>query len=290
MNKRLSVLVSGATGKQGGALARTLIASKHTVYALTRQPSSKAGQELQKLGARLINADFDDPQSITKAARGIDAFFLMSTSYEKGAEVEKKQAIDAATAAKTVGIKHLVYTSVASADRNTGIPHFDSKHQVETYIRSLGMPYTIIAPVYFFENNISPWSIPSLKNGILQFALPPEKKMQMVACENIGEFAAHVIENRDTFVGSRIELASDELTGPEIAQAIATYSKKQVSYERQSIEDVRKMSEDFAKMYSWMIEEGYSVDIQGLCKKYPEIGWLSFSEWARKQNWRIMES
>jgi uncharacterized protein YbjT (DUF2867 family) len=114
--------------------------------------------------------------------------------------------------------------------------------------------------------------------------------MQMVACENIGEFAAHVIENRDTFVGSRIELASDELTGPEIAQAIATYSKKQVSYERQSIEDVRKMSEDFAKMYSWMIEEGYSVDIQGLCKKYPEIGWLSFSEWARKQNWRIMES
>ncbi len=287
MNKRLSVLVSGATGKQGGALARALLrGKKHTVYALTRNRDSKAAHELEKMGARLLIGDFEDPQSIARAARGIDVFFLMSAFLEKGTSFEKKQGIDAASAVKTAGVRHIVYTSVASADRGTGIPHFDSKLQVETYIKSLGIPYTIIAPVYFFENNVAPMSVPDLKKGKFYFALPAEKKLQMIAVENIGEFAAHVIEDKDSFAGARIELASDELSGPEVAEIISRVSKRQIVYERQPMEDIRKFSDDFARMYEWMIERGYTVDIGGLKAKYPQVKWLGFPEWAEKQDWQ----
>jgi uncharacterized protein YbjT (DUF2867 family) len=290
MNKRISVLVSGATGKQGGALARTLLGNGHTVYAMTRKRSSQAAYDLEKLGAHIIPGDFDDPMELEKHARGLEVFFLMGTFLEKGPDAETKQGIAALDAVKKAGVKHIVYTSVAGANQPTGIPHFDSKLKVEQHLATLGIPYSIIAPVYFFENIISPMSLPALKERIFSFGLPASKKLQMIAVENIGAFAAHVIENRDKFAGTRTELASDELSGPEIAGILVKASGIGISFVRQQIEEIRKFSADYAKMTEWFIEKGYTVNIPLLRDKYPEIGWLGFGEWAGKQNWNMIKA
>jgi uncharacterized protein YbjT (DUF2867 family) len=288
MAKKISVLVSGATGKQGGALARALLAHKQAVYALTRKPDSRGAREIERLGARIITGDFDDQASIVKAARGIDTFFVMSTSFEKGPEAEAKQGIAVLDAAKAAGVKHIVYTSVASADKETGIPHFESKYKIETHLRSLGIPFSIIAPVSFFENILSPMSIPNLKKNI--YAGIGNKRMQMIAVENIGEFAGFVIENIQEFAGKRIDIAGDEISGNEVAEILTHTTGRRISFIEQSIEEIGRVSRDLAKMYDWINEHGYSADIKGLRERYPRIAWLHFADWAEKQDWKMLLS
>src|SRR5512133_1785489 len=165
MPKPITVAVTGATGNQGGALARALLDRGHMVRALTRKPQSNAAAKLEALGAIVCAADFDDGETVTEAARGADAFFLVATPFEEGVEAEVHQGRTAARAAKDAGVKHLVYSSVAGADKNTGIPHFDSKAEVEAFIRKLGIPFTIVAPVFFMENLLGPMFISGLRAG-----------------------------------------------------------------------------------------------------------------------------
>ena len=99
--------------------------------------------------------------------------FLMGNSYEAGAKEETRQGIIAAEAAKAAGVGHLIYSSVADANKKTGIPHFESKYLVEKHVTGLGIPYTISAPVAFMENIVAPWSIGALRQGTYAFAMPP---------------------------------------------------------------------------------------------------------------------
>src|SRR5512140_1419014 len=124
MPKPITVAVAGATGKQGGAVARTLLHRGHAVRALTRRPEARAAADLRALGADIYQADLDDDEAVQRATAGADALFLMATPYEGGVEAEVRQARTAAKAAKEAGVKHLVYSSVASADQDTGVPHF----------------------------------------------------------------------------------------------------------------------------------------------------------------------
>jgi uncharacterized protein YbjT (DUF2867 family) len=124
MPTTLSVLVTGATGQQGGALARLLLKKSHRVRAFTRKPDSPAAQGLRRLGAELAVGSLEDRASIERTARGVDVLFAMSTPYEAGTDAETQQGLTVADAAKAAGVRHLVFTSVASADRNTGITHF----------------------------------------------------------------------------------------------------------------------------------------------------------------------
>jgi uncharacterized protein YbjT (DUF2867 family) len=142
----LSVLVCGATGNQGGALARLLLGRRHRVRAFVRRPGSPEAAELERSGAELAEGDYDQPSTVEEAARGVDAGFVVATPYEAGTEAEVRHGIAAAEAAREAGVSHLVYSSVASADRDTDIPHFDSKREVERHIEGLGVPYTIVAP------------------------------------------------------------------------------------------------------------------------------------------------
>ena len=130
MTKRRSVLVTGATGKQGGAVARQLIGKGHHVRALTRDPSKPAAQALAGLGAELAVGNLDDRASLERAIDGVDAVFAVATPFEEGTQAETQQGINVADAAIAAGVQ-LVYSSVANADRQTGIPHFDSKFAVE---------------------------------------------------------------------------------------------------------------------------------------------------------------
>ncbi|MFX1521547.1 MAG: NmrA/HSCARG family protein [Promethearchaeota archaeon] len=150
----LFILVTGATGNQGGSVARRLLEHGHRVRALTRKPDSPAANELEKLGAEISVGNFNDRNSLERAATDVDAIFAMGTSFEEGTVSEPRQAIAIAETAKKLDIGHLVYSSVGSADQNTGIPHFESKYKVEQHIESLGIPYTIFGPVFFCENHV----------------------------------------------------------------------------------------------------------------------------------------
>ena len=173
MTTKRHVLVTGATGQQGGAVAAALLSRGHRVTALTRKPDGEAARRLASAGAAILAGDLGDAASVRQAAQGVDTMYLMGNSYDGGTEEETRQGIIAADAAKAAGIGHLIYSSVGDADRNTGIPHFESKFRVERHIAGLGIPYTVSAPVAFMENAVAPWSIGGLRQGVQAFALPP---------------------------------------------------------------------------------------------------------------------
>ncbi len=198
------IAVTGATGQQGGAVARELLNRGFSVRAITRNPNSPKTEALRKAGADVAVGNFDDPSSLQEAFKGADSVFIVSTPFEAGVEAETQQGIQAVDAAKAAGVKYLVFTSVASADSDTHIPHFDSKFRVEQHIRSVGVPFTIIAPAFFYDNTRSPFLLPGLQKGVFAMGLPAKVKLGCVATESIGSFAAHVFANRDKFLGKRV--------------------------------------------------------------------------------------
>jgi len=231
MDKKLTVLVIGATGNQGGAVVQALLPKDHSIRTLTRKPDSPAAKRLTEQGVEVLKGDFSDPDSLLKAVSGVDTVYAMTTPFEAGAKAEVKQGIAIADAAKKAGVGHFIFGSVANADRNTGIPHFDSKFEVEKHVASLGIPYTISAPVFFMDNHLSPWFLPALKEGKLKLAMPADRKLQQVSVKNIGAFVAALVERRDEVFGKRIDIAGDELTGDESASILSKASGQEIKYE-----------------------------------------------------------
>ncbi len=289
MSKQLSVLVMGATGNQGGAVVRNLLAKGHRIRTLTRNPDSPKAKQLAEQGVEVLKGDFNDSDSMVKAATGMDTVFAMTTPYEAGVEAEAKQGIALADAVKKAGVGHLVFTSVAGADRKTGIPHFDSKYKVEQHIASLKIPYTIVAPVGFMDNWFTPWYLPSIQEGTLKIAMPPDRPLQQVSVDNIGAFAAAMIERREKVFGKRFDIAGDELTGKETVAAISKASGRDIGYEGFDPEFMRADNPDFAEMFSWFNKVGYSADIKNLHKEFPEVQWQNLDQWARQQDWSVLK-
>jgi uncharacterized protein YbjT (DUF2867 family) len=290
MPKPITVAVAGSTGKQGGAVARALLHRGHRVRALTRRPDSQAAATLRALGAGIFEADLDDDAAVGQAVEGSDAFFLMSTPFEEGVEVEARQARHAAKVAKERGVQHLVYSSVAGADRRTGIPHFDSKRDVELYLQKLQIPSTIVAPVFFMENLLGPMFVQGLRTGSLSMPLPPGRALQVIAVEDIAEFVRLVLERPAEFLGRRIDIASDSLNGPELARGLAQASGSAIAYVEQPLAAVRAQSQDFARMWEWFDQVGYSANLEELRRAYPEVGWHGFQSWARQQDWTVLDA
>src|SRR5829696_2881793 len=145
------ILVTGATGQQGGAAARHLLANGWRVRGLTRNPASDKAQALVALGAEVVEGDLYDRTSVDTALQGAYGVFSVQNFWlpDVGAEGEVRQGQLLADAAHAAGIKHFVYTSVGGAERATGIPHFDSKWAIEQHIAALGLPATVLRPVFF---------------------------------------------------------------------------------------------------------------------------------------------
>lgn len=282
------ILVSGATGQQGGSVIDALVGSGHTIVGMTRNPDSEKAQALAGRGVTVVEGNLQDGSGLKDALQRVDSFFLMTTPFEAGVEAEAQQGLNAIDAAKEAGIKHVVFSSVADADRETGIPHFDSKYKVEQHLRASGVPFTIVAPAFFYDNMLAPFVLPGLREGTLAQAMPAEVRLQSVSVRNIGEFAALALLNPDRFLGKRINIAGDELTGPEYAQDIGRVSRRDIGYFEVPLDQVRAGSEDMAQMYDWFTRVGYSADVAGLKKAYPEVKWESFSQWAERQDWSVL--
>lgn len=285
MSTSRTVLVTGATGKQGGAVARALLARGHPVVGLTRNPETEAAVALEALGVRMVVGDFDKPDTLSTAMDGVDTVYAMGTPFEAGIETEVRQGLALADAVARTGVGHLIYGSVASADQATGVPHFESKYQVEKYIATLGIPYTISAPVAFMDTLLEPPLLDGLRQGTLQMAMPASTQVQFIAAADIGEFAARLVEQRDAVFGQRLEIAGDEVTGPVAAAAISRASGRDIGFVGFPPDALRAVSEDLALMFEWIDRTGYSVDRAAVQTAYPDIGWHSFEDWAGAQDW-----
>ncbi|UVK44459.1 NmrA/HSCARG family protein [Mesorhizobium sp. AR07] len=290
MTSKRSILVTGATGQQGGAVARALLSRGHRVKALTRKPDSEAARQLASAGADIVAGDLADAASVVRAAKDVDTMFLMGNSYEVGLQEETRQGIIAADAAKAAGVGHLIYSSVADADKKTGIPHFESKYLVEKHVAGLGIPYTISAPVAFMENVAAPWSIGALSQGTYAFAMPPKRVLQLVSLADIGGFVAALAERRDQVFGKRFDFAGDELSGEAQAKILSEAIGRPIGYQEIPIAVARQQSEDAALMFEWFDRVGYDADIAALRKEFPEVGWHNFADWARAFDWSTLQT
>src|ERR671938_729536 len=273
------ILVTGATGQQGGSLARLLLQKKHKVYALTRNTQSAASQDLRNRGANIVKGDLDDSDSLKRAVQDVQSVFLMGTPFEDGTEGETRRGKLMADIAKENNIEHLVYSSVANADKNTGIPHFESKYKVEQHIKNLGIPHTIIGPTFFMENLLGT----GLDEGQLALPLSPSSILQQSALENIAEFSALVLERRKPFLGKRIDIASDEVTGEQATEILSNELGQRIRYVPIPLEQVYQANEDMARMYEWDEKIGTGIDIANLHQEYPELNWLTFKDWAKSK-------
>jgi uncharacterized protein YbjT (DUF2867 family) len=278
------IAVVGATGNQGGAVTRKLVAAGGWhVRGLTRDPDKSEARALAELGVELVKADLDDRSSLERAFRGAHGVFSVQNFWVVGFDSEVRQGKNVADAARAAGINHLVYSSVGAADRNTGLPHFESKWQIESYILELGLPVTIFRPVFFMDNFSSPNFRPALREGKLMTALALDTKLQMLALEDLGHFVAHAFGLPQQFIGEAVEIAGDELTMPEIAATLSRVTGHPVEYVRQDIEEVRKANAEWAAMLEWFEREGYRADIPYLRQMHP--GLLTLEQWIRRSEW-----
>ena len=285
MAQELTVVVTGSTGKQGGAVARGLLERGHKVRAVTRDPNSKQAKLLANAGATVIAASLEDTAAITQALEGATSLFAMTVP-SGGAEAERRQGIVAADAAKAAGV-HLVFTSVGSANRQTGIPHFDSKYEVEKHIAKIDVRATILAPVAFMENLY--FIKEQLAKGIYASALSPTRPLAQVAVADIGAVAVRVLEDAARFTGKRFDLASDELTGNDVMAILSRVTGRPFSDYQVPLDVIRqRMGEDAVKMYEWFDRVGFSVDRTLLRREFPDVAFPDFESWAKTQDWSAL--
>jgi uncharacterized protein YbjT (DUF2867 family) len=286
MAQELTVVVTGSTGKQGGAVARGLLQRGHKVRAVTRDPNSSQAKELAKAGATIVAASLEDSAAIRKALEGATSLFAMTTPFGGGTAAETRQGVAAADAAKAAGV-HLVFTSVNSADRQTGVPHFDSKYEVEKHIAKLGVRATILAPAFFMEN-IS-FGREQLAKGIYGGTLPPTRKLAQIAVADIGAVAVRVLEDAGRFTGRRFDLAGDELTGNDVVAIVSRITGRPFAYYQIPLAVIRQnMGEDGAKMYEWFDRVGFTADLPALRREFPDVALQSFESWAMTLDWKAL--
>lgn len=281
MANERTVLITGATGKQGGATARALAGKGFTLRAMTRNTDSDAAKAVASAtGAELVRGDLNDAASLKEALKGAWGVFAVQNTWEAGVAGEEEQGKRIATLAREAGVQHFVYTSVGSAHRKTGIPHFENKQRVEETIRGLGFPsHVILRPVFFMENLPSAWF---LNGDNLYAAMPPTLKLQMIATSDIGRHAARAFTEADTLNRREIDLAGDAATMPDAAAALSKGLGRTITFVQIPISDVRKNSEDFAVMLEWFERVGYDVDIAGL-ERESGIHPTTLAEWAVNQ-------
>jgi len=285
-----TILVTGATGTQGGATVRALLAWGCPVRALVRDPGADAARALAGQGVSLVQGNLDDPASLRAAMTGVHGVFSMQTFMAPGglsAEVRQGRAVIDAAAA--TGVRHVVYSSVGGADRASGVPHFESKWTIERHLRQSGIPSTMLRPTFFMDNFLA--FGPEVVDGtvVVRLALKPDTRVQLVAAEDIGIFAALAFEDPDAYVGRALELAGDELTGPEMAVRFGDRAGMPARFEQLDLAEVAAnpwipYSHEIAVMFEWFQTDGYRADIPALRAAHPAL--LTFGDWLRGLGWR----
>lgn len=280
MSAGKSILITGATGQQGGSLIDALLGHGFDLRGMTRKPESPAAASLAARGVTIVKGDLDDPASVRKALEGVWGTFAVQNTWEAGVEKEEEQGKRFAELAREAEVEHFIYNSVGSAHRKTGIPHFENKWRIENTIRALGFPtHVIFRPVFFMENLVSPWF---MNADTLNSALRPDTVLQMIAVRDIGVYVARAFTEPARLNRREIDLAGDALTMPQAAEALSEGLGRRIGVAPIPIAEVRKNSEDFALMLEWFDRVGYDADIPALEREFGTRS-TKLREWAALQ-------
>lgn len=273
----MTVLVTGATGLQGGAVARELVRRGRDTAALVRDPASERARALAELGVVLVRGDLDDEASLRAATDGVAGVFSVQnfmTPAGLGGEVRQGRAL--ARAARDTGVPHVVYSSVGGAERHSSVPHFDSKRSIERYLEELGVPTTVLRPSFFMDNFAAHG--PQRVDGtlVVQLALKPDTRVQFIAVDDIGFFAAEAFDRPQEYLGRALEIAGDELTATEVARAFAERTGEPARFEDLPLDAVAANpyipnGPEISLMFEWFQDHGYRADIAALRAAHPGL-------------------
>jgi uncharacterized protein YbjT (DUF2867 family) len=279
MTSDRTILITGVTGNQGGAVAQALQGTGFYLRGLTRMPDSERAAALARHGVNVVKGDLDDEATLRRALAGAWGVFGVQNTLEAGVEREEAQGKRLATLAREAGVEHYVYTSVGSAHKRTGIPHFDNKWRIEETVRGLRFPsHVILRPVFFMDNLLAPYS---LQGPTLAWALGPGTKLQMIAVDDIGWFGARAFTDAAALNRREIDLAGDVRTMPEAAEILTEALGQPIAFAQTPIEQVRQYSKDTALMLQWFERVGYSADIAGLEREFGRA-LTKLPDWARR--------
>lgn len=282
MSNNSSILVLGGTGRQGGASARHLLDRGWKVRALVRDQHTPAARALEQLGAELRHGNLNDVTSLRQAMNGVHGVHSVQAMAPNGIEVQQGKRV--ADVAAELGVEHLVYSSVGGAERASGVPHFETKGEVERHIDTLGIPITVLRPVFFMDN--FPMFIQPADNGsqLLSLPLPGTLPLQLIASADIGYFVATAFGARTDHLGKRIEVAGDELTLDEVADTYQRATGIPTSYREMPRQDALESfgGQEGLRMFDWFIESGYQADLEALRMQHP--GLQTFESFVRTGN------
>ncbi len=268
------ILVIGATGHQGGAVANALLRTDFSVRAMVRNLGSDEAQALKKRGVEVALGDLDDYDSLIHSMKGAYGAFSMLNFMDAGVQKEEDRGKRVADAAKEAVLQHFIYSSVGGAERNTGIPHFESKWHVEQHIRELEVPCSIARPTTFMTNLIE--SSASMRFGAFSMMRSEKMKpLQMIAVQDIGKWVAHMFINCERFLGKAVEIAGDEV---DFTKMMAAY-KKVYGKTPMDIQPPQPTpappstfaSGDFEKMINWINTYGYKADLEMNRREIPDL-------------------
>ena len=264
------ILVAGATGPQGGAVARELASRGYTVRGLTRNPDSEASRALSALGVQMVRGNFDDAGSLDAALDGAYGAFSVQQYRGVGVDAEIRQSKAFADAAKRAGVEHLMYTSVLYARLGTGVPQFESKRQIEDYVRTLGVPYSIVRPPSFMSNLEANWE--SASNGVYRTVFPADLLRHHIAPRDIGRIVAEAFDHPERWIGRELDIAGQLISYADIAAAMSRQIGRPVVYEQIPWEEYAATATPTAvAREAWYLANPVTVDMDTLHEEFP---WL----------------
>lgn len=250
MPEKKTIAVLGATGSQGGGLARAILndpTSGFAVRALTRDVKSAKAQELAKQGAEVVHADVDDPGSLAKAFKDAHGAFCVTFYWEHGSpEKEHAEAKSLAVAAKQAGVQHVIWSTLEDTRKYVPlsdnrmptlmgkykVPHLDSKGESDHEFSDLGLPVTFLLTCFYWDNLIKFGMGPKKgPDGKLALTLPmADKKLAGIAAEDIGKCALSIFKKGSTYIGKTVGIAGEHLTGAQMAAALTKGLGQEVRY------------------------------------------------------------
>jgi len=285
------ILVTGATGAQGGALVPLLLEKGFTVRALTRDTAKPAAQALLQQGVEVVAGNLDDEASLNQACEDCYGVFAVQNFWEKGVghEREVEQGCKLARAAKQANVQHFVQTSVANCDQAAGVLHFESKHKIERYIDELELPRTFLREVFFMENFTQPVMTSGTKKSMSPFWVLPtiiglldkNTRFHMISVADIAWFAADVFDHPETFVGQALDVAGDVLTAAEMKTIYHKVTGRYLPPVSRVLMRglLRMINPESARQFRWNNQQGWSFDIAPLRQRHQGV--ISFEQFLQ---------
>lgn len=304
MADQQTIAVVGATGAQGGGLARAILADPgggFRVRALTRDPGSDQARELAGLGAEVVQADLDDEASLVKALEGAYGAFFVTNFWEHGSpDREYAQAANLARAAKAAGVEHAIWSTLEDTrdsiplddDRmptlleQYKVPHFDVKGEANALFTEAGVPTTFLQTTFYWENFPSSFPPKRQEDGSLVLAMPmADRRLSGIAAEDIGRTAYGIFKRGKDLAGETVSIAGEHLTGAEYAAAFADLLGEPVQYYPIPFDDFRAAgfpgAEEMGNMFQYYAEFDAEFtgrrDLDRVRELNPQL--QTFAEW-----------